>query len=245
MTRRWLRLAILRTTPNVCPVHRLLGGVMAQSAHPMRADAARNRERVLKAAYETFAAEGLSVPINEVARRSGVGPGTVYRHFPAKDDLVRAVITDRLQRTVDEGHSLLRSGDSGQALFAFMRALLAWGATDKVLTHALAGSDVSSAVEVAERSFLAIVDELLDAAREAGTVRSDVRAADINALIIGCQSTRRCNTKVAEWMLDIVIDGLRASPSTASDGRGLQSWSGRVRESDAAGKVVVGPSQSF
>jgi AcrR family transcriptional regulator len=189
---------------------------MAQSARPMRADAARNRERVLEVAYEAFAAEGLSVPIDEIARRSGVGPGTVYRHFPAKDDLVRAVITDPLQHIVDEGHALRQSGDSGQALFAFMRSLvLKGGATDKVLTHALAGSDVLSTIGVAEKGFLAIVDELVDAARVAGTVRTDVRAADVNALIMGCQSTRSCkNSKVVEWMLDIVIDGLRASPST-------------------------------
>jgi AcrR family transcriptional regulator len=202
----------------------------------MRADAVRNRERVLEVAYESFAAEGLSVSIDEIARRSGVGAGTVYRHFPAKDDLVRAVITDRLQGIVEEGHALLQSGDSGQALFAFMRSLvLKWGATDRVLTHALAGSDGPSTVELAEKGALAVVDKLLDAARKAGTVRTDVGTADINALIIGCQSTRSCNSKAAEWMLDIVIDGLRTSPSTASDG-GRRSWSAHVGESDANGR---------
>ena len=60
---------------------------MAQPAKPLRADAARNRARVLEIAYETFAAEGLSVPIDEIARRAGVGAGTVYRHFPTKEDL--------------------------------------------------------------------------------------------------------------------------------------------------------------
>ena len=60
---------------------------MAQPDRPLRADAARNRARVLEVAYETFAAEGLSVPIDEIARRAGVGAGTVYRHFPTKEDL--------------------------------------------------------------------------------------------------------------------------------------------------------------
>ena len=71
---------------------------MAQPDRPLRADAARNRARVLEVAYDTFAAEGLSVPIDEIARRAGVGAGTVYRHFPTKDDLYRAVVEDRHQQ---------------------------------------------------------------------------------------------------------------------------------------------------
>ena len=63
---------------------------MAQPVRPLRADAARNRARVLEVAYETFAAEGLSVPIDEIARRAEVGAGTVYRHFPSLDALVEA-----------------------------------------------------------------------------------------------------------------------------------------------------------
>src|SRR3984957_3328332 len=63
------------------------GDTMAQPTKPLRADAARNRARVLETAYETFAAEGLAVPIEEIARRAGVGAGTVYRHFPTKEDL--------------------------------------------------------------------------------------------------------------------------------------------------------------
>ena len=76
---------------------------MAQPARPLRADAARNRARVLETAYETFAAEGLSVPIDEIARRAGVGAGTVYRHFPTKEDLFRAVVESRLRRIIAEG----------------------------------------------------------------------------------------------------------------------------------------------
>ena len=71
---------------------------MTQTDRPLRADAARNRARVLEVAYDTFAAEGLSVPIDEIARRAGVGAGTVYRHFPTKEDLFRAVVDDRLRR---------------------------------------------------------------------------------------------------------------------------------------------------
>ena len=75
--------------------------MICKPKRPLRADAARNRARVLEVAYQTFADEGLSVPIDEIARRAGVGAGTVYRHFPTKDDLYRAVIEDRLQSITD------------------------------------------------------------------------------------------------------------------------------------------------
>src|SRR5260370_21313945 len=70
---------------------------MAQPARPLRADAARNRARVLDVAYDTFAAEGLSVPLDEIARRAGGGAGTVYRHFPTTESLFRPVMPDPLR----------------------------------------------------------------------------------------------------------------------------------------------------
>ncbi|CQA00000.1 Possible transcriptional regulatory protein TetR [Mycobacteroides abscessus] len=80
---------------------------MDQPARPLRADAARNRARVLEVAYQTFAEEGLGVPIDEIARRAGVGAGTVYRHFPAKEDLYRAIAEDRMGSVIDKGRELL------------------------------------------------------------------------------------------------------------------------------------------
>jgi AcrR family transcriptional regulator len=191
---------------------------MAQSARPMRADAARNRERVLEVAYKTFAVEGLSVSVDEIAKRAGVGPGTLYRHFPSKEDLVRAVISDRLQHIVDEGHALLQSGDPGQALFGFMRSLvLKWGATNEGLKHALAGSGIPIKIGAADKAFLVIVDELLEVAQNNGTVRTDVSAKDIKALIIGCQAMQTYNSRGAERFLDIVIDGLRPPSGKVRD----------------------------
>src|SRR6266545_3604820 len=76
------------------------------STKPPRADAVRNRQRVLEAAKEAFAAEGLAVPLDEIARRAGVGAGTVYRHFPTKEALFEAVILDRVRKLVDYAESL-------------------------------------------------------------------------------------------------------------------------------------------
>jgi AcrR family transcriptional regulator len=184
---------------------------MAQSARPLRADAVRNRERVLEVAYETFAAEGLSVPIDEIARRAGVGTGTVYRHFPSKDDLVRAIVTDRLRHVIDEGHTLLESGDPGEALFSFLRSLvLKWGATDVGLKAALAGSDIKIRIKGVRDAFLGLVDELLRAAQQAGTARPDVNATHVKTLIVGCQAMHTYNNKASKQAIAVVFDGLRA-----------------------------------
>ena len=141
---------------------------MAQPARPLRADAVRNRARVLDVAYETFAAEGLSVPIDEIARRAGVGAGTVYRHFPTKEALFAAVIEDRMRHLVDDGYALLKSEGPGEALFSYLRSIvLQWGATDRGLVDALAGLgiDIPSVAPDAEDAFLAVLADLLRAAQ--------------------------------------------------------------------------------
>lgn len=187
---------------------------MAQPARPMRADAARNRARVLEVAYETFAAEGLGVPIDEIARRAGVGAGTVYRHFPTKEDLFRAVIEDRINHIVADGRAVLASGDPGEALFTFLRSMvLRWGATDRGLADALAGVgiDIKDAVPDAEEAFLSLLSELLRAAQTAGTVRRDVDVPDVKAIVVGCQAMQAYRPDAAARLTEVVLDGLRDS----------------------------------
>lgn len=186
---------------------------MAQPSRPLRADAARNRARVLEVAYETFAAEGLSVPIDEIARRAGVGAGTVYRHFPTKDALFQAVIEDRMQRLVDDGYGLLESDGPGEALFSFLRSIvLQWGATDRGLVDALAGFgiDIARAAPEAEDAFMAVLGELLRAAQQAGTARHDVSVREVKTILVGCQAMEAYNSELAERVTDVVVDGLRA-----------------------------------
>lgn len=185
---------------------------MAQPARTLRADAARNRERVLEVAYETFAAEGLSVPIDEIARRAGVGAGTIYRHFPAKEALFSAVVKDRMQRLVDDGYARLESDDPGTALFTFLRSIvLQWGAKDRGLVEALAGFgiDIEQAAPEAEDAFLTVLGELLRAAQEAGAARRDVGVREVKAILVGCQAMQSYNADLAERATDVVVDGLR------------------------------------
>jgi AcrR family transcriptional regulator len=182
---------------------------MAQPARPLRADAARNRARVLEVAYETFAAEGLSVPIDEIARRAGVGAGTVYRHFPTKEALFQAIVKDHIQRLVDDGYALLGSEGPGEAIFSFLRSMvLQWGATDRGLVEALAGVGID-VEQAAEDAFLALLGELLRAAQKAGTVRHDIGVREVKSILVGCQAMEAYNSELAERVTDVVIDGLR------------------------------------
>jgi AcrR family transcriptional regulator len=184
---------------------------LTQTDRPLRADAARNRARVLEVAYETFASEGLSVPVDEIARRAGVGAGTVYRHFPTKEDLFRAVVEDRIRGIIGEGRSLLAADPSG-ALFEFLRSMvLKWGATDRGLSEALAGVgvDVEKVMPEAEGEFYSMLGDLLLAAQDAGVVRRDVSAPDVKAVMVGLQAMQTYDENAAKRLTDVVLDGLR------------------------------------
>jgi AcrR family transcriptional regulator len=186
---------------------------VAQPDRPLRADAARNRARVLEVAYETFAAEGLSVPIDEIARRAGVGAGTVYRHFATKEDLFRAVLDERIRRIVDEGNVLAKDEEPGAALFVFLRSLvLKFGATDRGLAEALAGSeiDVEAVMPETEEAFLNLLRGLLGAAQQAGTVRGDLDVHDVKAILVGCLAMQDAAPDAADRLTEVVLDGLRA-----------------------------------
>lgn len=185
---------------------------MAQAVRPLRADAARNRARVLQVAYDMFATEGLAVPIDEIARRAGVGAGTVYRHFPTKEALFVAVIDDRLRRINDSARALLNSGVPGEALFTFLREMVRTGAADHGLVDALVGYglDLETAAPGAETAFLDMLGELLSEARQAGTVRADIGVAEIKALLVVCKVPQLYGDDVSDRVAQVIEDGLRA-----------------------------------
>jgi AcrR family transcriptional regulator len=184
---------------------------VTEPERPLRADAARNRARVLEVAYETMAAEGLAVPIDEIARRAGVGAGTVYRHFPTKEALFGAVIQDRLQQMVSYGRDLLASSHPGDALFSYVKSMVVEGAADLSLAQAMAGYgvDISAVAPEAESEFLGLLGDLLTAAQRAGTARTDVTVPEAKALIVGAQAMQGYNPDVAERVTEVLLDGLR------------------------------------
>jgi len=178
----------------------------------LRSDAARNRARLLDVAYEAFAAEGLAVPIDEIARRAGVGAGTVYRHFPTKEALFQAIVTNRMEQLVEHAHELTDERGPGDALFAFLATMVAEGAKDQGLVDALAGVgvDFTQVAKGVEKRFMDALGGLLARAQEAGAVRSDVDVRDVKTLLVGCQAMQSYSgdADVTERLLAIVRDGL-------------------------------------
>lgn len=184
----------------------------------LRADARRNRDCILRAADELFAEEGLSVPVDEIARCAGVGAGTLYRHFPTKEALFEAVLVAHLDAIASCARELADREDAGEALFEFMTCLSHEAATKKNLIDALAdaGIDVK---ERASDSKCAVEDGfkvLLTRAQEAGYIRADVTIADLFALIMGtCALASQPQSDASQArMLAIVFDGMKTPGAT-------------------------------
>jgi AcrR family transcriptional regulator len=183
-------------------------------ARPLRADALRNRERVLEVAQQVFATEGLAVPIDEIARRAGVGVGTLYRHFPTKEALYAAVVLGRLEAAVADAHALVRSPEPGPAFFGFVERLVQQGSSKKDLVEVLAttGPDFKASYGDAKTELKAALAKLLARAQRAGAVRKDATVEDVFALIHGPFAAigRDTDPKARARLLNIVCDGLRA-----------------------------------
>ncbi len=182
-------------------------------AAPARADARRNRGRVLEAAQRAFAELGLAVPLDEIARRAGVGAGTVYRHFPSKEALFEAVVLERLKRLAEEVLALAASPCPAEAFFDAVRLTVERAALNKALCDALsAGVDLHLAAPVREE-YATALGVLLDRAQRAGAVRPDVDAADVRALLAGCLAMEGRPGRAPGRATAIVLDGLRPSPA--------------------------------
>ncbi len=185
----------------------------------MRADARRNRARVLEAAQAAFASDGLLVPLDEIARRAGVGAGTVYRHFPTKEALFEAVILQRVRRLVDRARTLTVAERPGEAFFAFVAHMTRESAAKKDLIDALGGSGISVTANLAEVNDLwEAIAALLTRAQRTGEVRGDIGIADLRALLRGAfvaADHEDGDTGLAGRVLTVVCDGLRVMPSSS------------------------------
>ncbi|HEY5984770.1 MAG TPA: TetR family transcriptional regulator [Streptosporangiaceae bacterium] len=176
---------------------------------PLRADARRNRDKVLRAAREAFAGFGYGVPLDEIAARAGVGPGTVYRHFPAKEALFQAVVTARVEDLIDDARSRADAADPGEAFFGFLRRIAEEAAAKRDLPDAIA---ISGSLQAALHAAL---DVLLRRAQDAGAVRADVRTPDLIVLFkamlasIHDGSAGAPNPALRDRVFAVIADGLR------------------------------------
>jgi AcrR family transcriptional regulator len=155
---------------------------------PQRADARRNRQRILDAAQTLFAGpEGLAVPLDEIAAQAGVGPGTVHRHFPTKDALIAAVTISRLDEVVALAVSRATAEDPGDALREQLAAMLAEGEASTPLKSALAGTefDLRIAAPDAAAALRSALQVLLRRAQTVGAVRADIDVDDLLSALAG------------------------------------------------------------
>ncbi|HYA08335.1 MAG TPA: helix-turn-helix domain-containing protein [Gaiellaceae bacterium] len=161
----------------------------------LRADAQRNLDRVLEAACECFAEQGVDVSVDEIARRAGVGHGTVFRRFPSKDALLSAVVLRPVRELTAAAESALEEPDAGAAFDRFFRRAVELYAENRALVEGFGRcleTDEVAAMEVA-------VGRLVRRAQRAGALRSDVTARDVLELV-----------PAASRHPDVILDGLRS-----------------------------------
>jgi AcrR family transcriptional regulator len=188
---------------------------VSTGTRPLRADAERNRKRLLDAAVEVFAEHGLEASTAEIARRAGVGQGTVFRRFPTKDDLVAAIVVDRLGEIAAAATALLVQPPAGGRVLAFMAELARIHVRDRGLIEAVNGTRALAdpLVHDAHGALMDVVEELVKADREAGLVRADIGAFDVMALGKAVASACEPGIVTASWKryLAVVAAGLRPS----------------------------------
>ncbi len=178
-----------------------------------RADARRNRLAILAAADAAFAEEGIGVPVDEIARRAGVGAGTLYRNFPTKEALFEAVIRQHMEAVAAEARALYTSSHPTQALFQFIGHLAEQAGRKRNLIDALSGAgvDVQASLGDTKQEVQAAAEVLLRRAQRAGEVRSDVTLEDLFALVMGaCAFSSPASDEGSQArMISVVCEGLR------------------------------------
>ncbi|MEU4193038.1 helix-turn-helix domain-containing protein [Kribbella sp. NPDC026611] len=184
-------------------------------ARPSRADAARNYDRLVTAAREAFAERGTDTSLEEIARRAGVGIGTLYRRFPTRTALLEAVYVEEIQSVCDRAYDFARELGPFEALAAWLRSFVQYGLSKKSLASELTvalGKDseffASCKMHVQEAGQL-----LLDRAKAAGEVRAELDLMDILRLTGGINMGRDIEREQALRLLDIVLCGLRPAAS--------------------------------
>lgn len=184
---------------------------MAAVDRPMRADARRNHDRLLAVAREAFAEDGYQTSLDDIAKRAGVGSGTLYRHFPSREALLETVYRDDVEALAARADALAEQYPPGDALAAWMREQLTYVREMRGL-----GSAVKTMLGAAPETFTyckdilrTAVQRLLEPAQRAGEIRPDVTPSDVMRLVHGVGTAVEQAPEEADRLLAIVIDGLR------------------------------------
>ncbi|MFC9746239.1 TetR/AcrR family transcriptional regulator [Streptomyces niveus] len=184
---------------------------------PMRADARRNYERVLREARAAFAEHGTDASLEDVARRAGVGIGTLYRHFPTRQALMSAVFQEALADLLDRSRELAGSDRPCHALVAWLRALITHAGEYRGLSRALmsASYDASSGLTQCSTKLRTAGELLLVRAQMSGDVRADTSIDDLmqltNAIALAAEQAPD-DLELADRLLTLTLTGLRPCP---------------------------------
>jgi AcrR family transcriptional regulator len=192
----------------------------------MRADARRNRELVLAAAEAVFAEMGLKAQVEEVARRAGVGVGTVCRHFPTKQALIEAVLEAMYESLLTDAEHALQQQDAGLAFESFFFALADFQTRHRALAESMATAiDLPASAQPTRDALRAAIGELVTRAQSAGAIRSDIGAADVSLLFSGVAHTTaiagELQPVLRQRYLTIILDGLRPTAASELPGKPL------------------------
>ncbi|WP_156159134.1 TetR/AcrR family transcriptional regulator, partial [Demequina gelatinilytica] len=190
---------------------------------PLRADAERNRQRLLRAAREVFAARGLDVAIDDVARHAGVGVGTVYRRFANREELIEAVLDEGVRQVAEIAKNALTEDDPWAAFERFFLEATAALAEDRGLREILmvGGHGTGAALEMAQTLLTPRVDALIARAQRSGQLRDDLEPIDfpIIQLMLGAASERSRDVAPGQWRryAGLLLDGLRTRRDGPTD----------------------------
>jgi AcrR family transcriptional regulator len=186
-----------------------------ETVRPLRADARRNRERILEAAVEVFSEQGVDAQIDDVARRADLGVGTIYRHFPTKDALITELVRQKFRVFCENAREALADdGEPFEVFAALLRRNATFCSRDAAVQHALSASGeaawTNAQTEIDE--LIGLTDALVRRAQDAGAMRSDVSAIDIPMLMCGVSATMAHDFPGFDWHrhLELVIDMLRS-----------------------------------
>ena len=183
-------------------------------AEQLRADARQNRARLISAATEAFAEKGADAPLEDIARRAGVGIGTLYRHFPSRLDLQAAVFRTQVRVVCDQGDALMASDSPGPAFATWARALTGYLVTKRGLSRALidAVGVESELITSCWMTMRETTERLLVQAQQARVIRGDVTAMDLMRLVHGVAVSSEKDPARTDFLLSVMLDGLAAGP---------------------------------